>query len=114
MENELVNPRIKGAVAATIVSVVLWCLIGIGVVLLASGCAGKNATFAEKQQNMVAAMDALRQANFKGQIRFNEGGSILGLNASTNWSLGPQQVTLAVEGEVDFTKPARTPESVTP
>ena len=79
--------------------------------MMSAGCAGKDSTFEERQKHLVSAMDALRQANFEGSFRFHEGGSPLGLNASTNWSLGPQQMTLSVEGDIDFTKPPRAVES---
>ena len=89
--------------------------IGLAALLLAgcmeTGCAGKDATFEQRQAHMAQGLDALRQARFKGSFMFNEGGSALGINASTNWSLGPQQVTLFVNGEVDFTEAPRTPET---
>ena len=85
-------------------STILFC--GLLVVSLA-GCSGKNATFEQRQEHLTSTMDALRLARFKGQVRFNEGGSPFGVNAATNWSLGPQQVTLAVEGDVDFTQTPR-------
>lgn len=78
------------------------------------GCAGKDAPFAEKQQAMATMLDGLRQSNFNGDIDLNLGGSPLGLNAATNWSLGPSQSTLHVRGEVDFTKAARAAETVVP
>ena len=88
--------------------------IGLALVALAgclgTGCAGKDATFEQRQAHMAQGLDALRQARFKGSFMFNEGGSALGVNASTNWSLGPQQVTLYVNGDVDFTEATRTPE----
>ena len=86
--------------------------IGLAALLLAGcvGCTGKATTFDESQKNFAQTLDGLRQANFKGRVRFNEGGSILGVNAATNWSLGPQQVTLSVEGEVDFTDAPREAE----
>lgn len=74
-----------------------------------AGCAAKDTSFDQRQQHLAGALDALRLANFNGQFRFNEGGSPLGLNAATNWSLGPQQMTVSVEGTVDFTKPPRAP-----
>ena len=87
-----------------------WAILGVGVVLLAAGCAGKNASFEQKQVALTSALDALRQANFDGEFDFNEGGSLLGVNAATNWSLGPAQSTLHVSGKVDFTKAPRAVE----
>ena len=74
------------------------------------GCAGKNASFDQRQKALASSMDVLRQARFKGSVRFNEAGSPLGFNAATSWSLGPQQMTFSVEGDVDFTQPGRPPE----
>lgn len=75
-----------------------------------AGCTGKNDTFDQRQQKFDARMDALRQANFKGEVEFTEAGSPLGVNVATNWSIGPQQMSFRARGEVDFTKPARVPE----
>ena len=86
----------------------IWLLIAF--LSLGSGCAGKNLSFEQKQQHLANSLDALRQARFKGSIRFNEGGSILGINYGMYGSLGPQQVTLMVEGDVDFTQTPRIPE----
>ena len=98
-------------------AIALWIVGGFlfaGGCLMSLGCAGKNATFGEKQQALASALEALRQSNFKGEVDFNEGGSLLGVNAATNWSLGPAQSTLHVRGEVDFTKSPRSPEATAP
>ena len=94
--------RVKNAIVGTMVGVAVWMVLLGLIAVICAGCAGKNATFDERQAHMTNMMEALREANFKGQVRFNEGGSLLGVNAATNWSLGPQQVTLQIEGEVDF------------
>jgi hypothetical protein len=90
-------------------------VVGVTALLALSGClggcAGKDATFAEKQQSLEAMTDTLRKSNFVGDVDLNMGGSPLGLNAATNWSLGPAQSTLHVKGGVDFTKPPRLPEA---
>ena len=87
---------------------IMWLMLGgcLG------GCTGKDASFEQKQQALAATMDVLRQARFKGQVRFSEAGSPFGFNAATNWSLGPQQMTFAVEGDCDFTQAPRPGEMV--
>ena len=74
--------------------------------LMNTGCA-KDATFDQRQQTLAGTLDALRQSRFKGEVDLNLGGSPLGVNYGGFASLGPQQSTLHVRGEVDFTNPAR-------
>ena len=85
----------------------IWIFLALFGLSIIGGCAGKDATFEQRQQSLSSSLEALRQAKFKGAIRFNEGGSILGFNISNHFSLGPQQVTLMVEGDVDFTTTPR-------
>jgi len=59
-------------------------------------------------------MDALRQANFTGEVEFFEAGSPFGGNYSTTLSFGPQQMTFRAVGSVDFKAPPRAPEAVVP
>jgi hypothetical protein len=91
-------------------TIIVLILLALGGCL--AGCAGKDATFAEKQQSLEAMTDTLRKSNFVGEVDLNMGGSPLGINAATNWSLGPAQSTLHVTGAVDFTKAPRAPEVV--
>ena len=103
----------RGTIRGAVIAAFLWLLLG-GMIAGLFGCAGPNATFDQRQQRIGTALDALRQANFDGEFDFQEGGSMLGVNACTNWSLGPAQSNLHVRGTVDFTKPPRQPEVLGP
>lgn len=92
----------------------LWmvgALIFMGGCLGLLGCAARTRASSKSNSTLPQRLDVLRQARFKGAIRFNEGGSPLGFNWATNGSLGPQQMTLSVEGEVDFTQAPRASET---
>ena len=77
------------------------------VMTFAPGCAPKNATFEQHEQHAIAMMDHLREARFKGHVRFAEGGSFLGVHFRESAWLGPSDSTLDFAGDVDFTVPPR-------
>lgn len=82
---------------------VLW-LATSGMTCLSTGCTSTK-TEAERQGTFDRQMAGLREANFRGSVVMKSGGSPLGVNASTTWSLGPQQMIFEAEGTVDFTRP---------
>jgi outer membrane biogenesis lipoprotein LolB len=89
-------------------------LIALFLILTAgclTGCkAPSSATFEQHQQALRDNLSALKEARFKGRFRFNAGGNLLGVNAKTNWSFGPENMNIDIEGDVDFTDyPAAAP-----
>lgn len=106
-------------------------LFGVGMSAIASlvllamlaGCASAPKTEAEakasainSQKNLAvlgAAMDALEDANFEGEVVLETGGSPLGFHARQSFWAGPAESVFRVNGRVDFTKVPRPSEPST-
>lgn len=84
------------------------CLV---VLLLVGGCvsAGQGANVAEQAAALDAQLAALKDAKFKGSVRYQSNGSPLGLGMhNVNFfSIGPREMGLTIEGQVDFTEGAQ-------
>lgn len=80
--------------------------LGIGG-CLSGGCAApKDQQAADMQHQQFANyVGVLKDANFKGHIGFEAGGSPLSVGMKTVWFLGAENTKMECSGDVDFTKP---------
>lgn len=78
-------------------------LIGSLITLSLSSCMA--ACSQNNAQAIGPYMDALRQANARGHLSFSAGGSPLTAGAKQVFFLGPENVSIAFDGDVDFTRP---------
>lgn len=84
------------------------CLIGL--MLVCGGClmgcvsAGQGSPVADQTAALDANLGVLKDAKFKGSVRYQSNGSPFGfgMHNVNFFSIGPREVGLTVEGQVDF------------
>lgn len=76
------------------VFLVLWFLFGCS----------KNMSFEQKQAVVEQTLTSLKEARFKGRVRFYAAGSPLAFTAQQRFAFGPEQTLMWIEGDVDFSE----------
>ncbi len=84
-------------------------LLAIAFSLMLTGCATRNMTFDESQKNRESWTSTLERGKFKGHIRVEQGGSPFSLGEKTVFFLGPENMSLLADGQVDFSQDSSQP-----